>query len=113
MAALKASLGQCPFTSLCSSVRIDIFSSSHIISPHVAPKAEDDHSWLQYAAELNTAHSIFFISRLLKSAYSKGVTSYVQKPTLCTGFRQYMFIAMRLLHVSAPTFHPQGASLSL
>ena len=64
MAALKACFGQHPFTSLCSSVRIGKFSSSHTISSHVALQAEGDHSWLKHAAEINTVHSIVVFAAL-------------------------------------------------
>jgi len=64
MADLKASLEQCPFTSLCSTVRIGKLSSSHSISPNVALQDEDDHSWLKLAAETNTTYSIVVFTTL-------------------------------------------------
>jgi hypothetical protein len=64
MADLKPSLGQCPITSLYSSVLIGKLSSSHSISPDVALQAEDDHSWLQLAAEISATYSIVVFTAL-------------------------------------------------
>ena len=64
MAGLKASLGQCPFSSLCRSVRIGKLFSFHSFSPNVTLQAEDDHSSLKLATEINTTYSLVVITAL-------------------------------------------------